>query len=142
MKHTEQTSGLRNTCHPHFVHTMTSSTSCARPGDGMDRPLFYIRFLHRLQSQKLENKYSRVLNKIKTILKKWTLYNLSLRGRLTLAGTMLVSQLTYISTVLTPNTERLIKIQQHVNDFFKGLTTNNKNWINANTLYVYSSTLG
>ena len=44
----------------------------------------------------LDKNYTNVFNKIKGIIKKWTPNKLSLRGRLTLAKTMLVSQLTFI----------------------------------------------
>ena len=56
--------------------------------------------------ERLDKNNDRILDKIISIIKKWKPYNLSLRGRLTIAKTMLISQITYISTVLTPNLKK------------------------------------
>ena len=62
--------------------------------------------------------------------------NISLRGRLTIAKTMLISQMTYIRTVLTPNSKRLEEIQQHINNYVMNITLTSKNWINSESLYT------
>ena len=92
--------------------------------------------------EKLDNNYVRLFDKIKSIIKKWKPYNLSLRGCLTIPKTMLVSQMTYISTVLTPNTKRFEEIQQHINNFVMNITLNSKNWINSELLYTQTTNGG
>ena len=86
--------------------------------------------------KKLVNNYERLFDKIKAIIKKWKPYNLSLRGRLTIAKMILISQMTYISTVLTPNAKRLEEIQQHINNYVMNISLHNKNWINSELLYT------
>jgi hypothetical protein len=49
---------------------------------------------------------------------------------------MMCSQLTYVSTVLTPTTVQLNKIQETVNNFVQGIQINNKNWINTDLMYT------
>ena len=86
--------------------------------------------------EKLDGNYDRILDKIKSIIKKWKPYNLSLRGRLTIAKTMLVSQITYISSVLTPNAKKLEEIQLHINNYVMNITQTSRNWINSELLYT------
>ena len=49
---------------------------------------------------------------------------------------MMCSQLTYVSTVLTPTTVQLDKIQETVNNFVQGIQINKKNWINTDLMYT------
>ena len=65
--------------------------------------------------EKPDLNYTKVKEKIKALIRKWKPYHLSLRGRLTIAKTKLVSQITYISTVLTPNTNIVAEIQTLIN---------------------------
>ena len=75
-------------------------------------------------------------DKIKTIIRNWSPYKLSLRGRLTVAKTCLVSQTTYISTVLSPTEKKLDSIQQTINNFVQDIAIDKKNWINTNQMYA------
>ena len=84
----------------------------------------------------LGKNYFRVFDKIKGIIKSWTPYKLSLKGRLTIAKTLLVSQPTYISTVLTPNEKKLEEIQNHKNNFVQDIPLTKKNWINSHQVYT------
>ena len=73
--------------------------------------------------------------KIKGIIAKWKPYRLSLRGRITIAKTKLVSQIIYISTALTPNKATLLELQTLINNFVMGIERDNKHWINKDILY-------
>jgi hypothetical protein len=86
--------------------------------------------------ERLDKNNDRILDKIISIIKKWKPYNLSLRGRLTKAKTMLISQITYISTVLTPNAKKLEEIQLHINNYVMNITHTSRNWINSELLYT------
>ena len=48
----------------------------------------------------------------------------------------MVSQLTYIITVLTPNEKNLEEIQNHINNFIQDIPLTKKNWINSHQLYT------
>ena len=87
----------------------------------------------------LEINFTIVKDKIKKIISTWKPYNLSLRGRITISKVKLVSQITYISTVLDiPNTI-LDEIQELINNFVMGIKSENKHWISKDLLYTPSS---
>ena len=87
----------------------------------------------------LEINFKLVKDKIRNIISKWKPYNLSLRGRITIAKVKLFSQITYISTVLDiPNT-LLDEIQELINNFVMGIKSENKHWISKDLLYTPSS---
>ena len=67
----------------------------------------------------LNSNFLKIHDKIKSIARSWAPYKLSLRGRLTIAKTMMCSQLTYVSTVLTPTKVQLDSIQETVNKNFR-----------------------
>ena len=71
--------------------------------------------------QKLDINFQLVKNKIKNIISTWKPYNLSLRGRITIAKVKLVSQITYIATVLDINYTFLDEIQELINNFVMGI---------------------
>ena len=89
--------------------------------------------------EKLDLNFTKVKEKIKALIRKWKPYHLSLRGRLTIAKTKLVSQITYISTVLTPNTATIAEIQTLINNFVMGIESRNKHWINKDIIYTHTS---
>ena len=89
--------------------------------------------------EKLDLNYSKVKDKIKALIRKWKPYHLSLRGRLTIAKTKLVSQITYISTVLTPNSATIADLQTLINNFVMGIESHNKHWINKDIIYTSTS---
>ena len=63
----------------------------------------------------------------------------SLRGRLTIAKTKLISQITFISTVLTPSTNTITELQLMINNFVMGIEAKTKNWINKDLIYTHTS---
>ena len=64
---------------------------------------------------------------------------MSLRGRITIAKTKLISQIIYISTVLTPKTATIAEIQTLINNFVMGIESNSKHWISKETIYSHTT---
>ena len=89
--------------------------------------------------EKLNNNYQKIKDKLKSIITKWRPYHLSLRGRLTIAKTKLLSQVTYISTVLTPDITIINEMQTMINNFIMGIKDGSKNWINKELIYTHTS---
>ena len=89
--------------------------------------------------EKLDSNYAKVKDKIKALIRKWKPYHLSLRGRITIAKTKLVSQITYISIVLTPNSATIAEMQSLINNFVMGIESQNKHWINKDIMYTHIS---
>jgi hypothetical protein len=72
----------------------------------------------------LNSNFTKIHVKIKGSARSWAPYKLSLRGRLTISKTMMCSQLTYVSTVLSPTTVQLNSIQEFtlcLNNIWVGL---------------------
>ena len=88
------------------------------------------------QLKHLNKNFTKIHDKIKGIVRSWTPYKLSLRGRLTIAKTMMCSQLTYVSTVLTPTPAQLDSIQETINNFVQDIPITKKNWINTDLMYA------
>ena len=73
------------------------------------------------QLKHLDHNLKLVRERIKNIISTGKPYNLSLRGRITIAKVKLVSQLTYTSTVLDLNSVFIDEIQQLINNFVMGI---------------------
>ena len=84
----------------------------------------------------LEQNFKLIKDKIKNIISTWKPYNLSLRGRITIAKVKLISQITYISTVLDIPHTILDEIQELINNFVMGIKSENKHWISKELLYT------
>merc|ERR1712240_993639 len=77
----------------------------------------------------LDQNFMLIKNKIKNIISTWKPYNLSLRGRITIAKVKLISQITYISTILDIPHTILDEIQELINNFVMGIKSEKKHWI-------------
>ena len=86
--------------------------------------------------QQLDINFDKVKEKIKALIRKWKPYHLSLRGRITIAKTKLISQIIYTSTVLTPKIATITEIQTLINNFVMGIENNNEHWINKYIIYT------
>ena len=91
---------------------------------------------------KLGTNLDRVDEKVCNLINKWRHYNLSVHGRITVAKSVLISQYTYILTILDLTDEdRLEKIQCVINNFiaFNRYETKSKCklWISNTMLYGY-----
>ena len=88
---------------------------------------------------KTESNFDIVKEKIDNIINTWRPYHLSLRGRVTVAKTKMVSQLTYVATVLDIP-EKLIKtLQTQIDDYVLGVKPGGRKWMNPHTLYAHTS---
>ena len=88
------------------------------------------------QMKNLEINLKKVKEKIQNQITLWKPYNLSLKGRLTIAKVKLISQLTYIATVLDINHSILNEIQDMINSFVMGIKKCGKHWISKDLLYT------
>jgi len=68
----------------------------------------------------IENIFNKILVKINSIINFWSRFKLSLRGRLTIMKTLLISQINYIGSFLEPPPGAVDLMQQSINDFVKG----------------------
>ena len=84
----------------------------------------------------LDINYNKVKEKIKNQISLWKPYNLSLRGRITIAKVKLLSQITYISTVLDINHTFLNELQDMINSFVMGIKPGGKHWMSKDYLYT------
>ena len=68
--------------------------------------------------EKLRKNLDTINQKVTKLINKWKLYNLSVHGRITITKSMLISQYTYILTILDVAEESDIEqIQLHINNF-------------------------
>ena len=84
--------------------------------------------------------FFRIDLKVNNLINKWHHYNLSVHGQLTIAKSVLISQYTYIITILDLNDkERLNKIQYIIDNFiaYNRFETINRRklWISKEMLY-------
>jgi hypothetical protein len=79
----------------------------------------------------LKNNFILVLDKIKKIIRFWDRFKLSLPGRINVAKTLLLSQISFFATILDPDPQILDEIQRSVNNFVTGSFRFEKNMINA-----------
>ena len=90
--------------------------------------------------QNLNHNFTLIHDKIKSIIRNWAPYKLSLRGRLTIAKTLLTSQLTYIASILTPPDKVLEEMQETINNYIQDISNTQKNWINNELLTTPQNT--
>jgi hypothetical protein len=63
------------------------------------------------------NNFNKPLEKIEKIAKFWNKFRLSLMGRITVAKSLLLSQLTYAGSILVPTAQQINKAETIINDF-------------------------
>ena len=88
---------------------------------------------------KINMNFTKVKEKIEGLIRTWRPYNLSIRGKVTIAKTKLVSQLTYVATVLDIPADTVKEIQGQIDDFVLGIKPGGRKWMNHPTLYSHSS---
>merc|ERR1711970_1717230 len=71
----------------------------------------------KLLSKNFENVY----NKTRSIISRWSGYDLSIQGKITVCKTLLISQYTYIGSILDCITSEQMSMIQTQMDFFTGL---------------------
>ena len=84
----------------------------------------------------LDSNFTKIKQKIQNLITLWKPYNLSLRGRITITKVKLVSQLTFVSTVLDTNHSIINEIQELINNFVMGIKPGGKHWISKDIIYT------
>ena len=84
----------------------------------------------------LDTNFMKVKEKIQNQISLWRPYNLSLRGRITIAKVKLVSQLTFVSTVLDTKHSIINEIQDLINNFVMGIKAGGRHWISKDLIYT------
>ena len=88
---------------------------------------------------KIDSNFNNVKETIDGIIRTWCPYNLSIRGWVTIAKTKMVSQLTYVATVLDIPDDIVKEIQGQIDDYVLGIKPGGRKWMNHQTLYSHSS---
>ena len=74
------------------------------------------------EGSNLNETFDLISTKIRMLINKWSKFNLSLAGRITISKTFLVSQVTYPGAILDPPKPRLLQLQDDINSFvLKGM---------------------
>lgn len=71
-------------------------------------------------NQEIYSNFEKAIEKIVKIKNHWDRFQLSLQGRITVAKTFMLSQLNYMGSILTPDTEQLNRIEYLIASFIKG----------------------
>jgi hypothetical protein len=71
------------------------------------------------RAENLTLHFDEKIQKIRQLIGSWSRYNLSLPGRISIAKTMLLSQIGYIGCFLTPTDEQLLEMQTVIDGFVK-----------------------
>jgi hypothetical protein len=79
----------------------------------------------------LTNNFTGVLDKIERMANFWNRYRLSLQGRISVAKTLLLSQIGYIGSIITPLPEQLTAMQGLIDNFVCGTMNISKKMINV-----------
>ena len=87
---------------------------------------------------KMDSNFIKVKEKNDGIIRTWRPYNLSIRGRV-IAKTKMVSQLTYVATVLDIPDDIVKDIQCQIDDYVLGIKPGGRKWMNHQILYSHSS---
>ena len=93
---------------------------------------------NRQPAEQDDDNYEKLYEKMYGISRKWARYQLSLKGRMTIAKTFLLPQFTYIALVLDPSDKSYKTINNFIRNFVNTSTTRpsiSKNWINQDILY-------
>ena len=87
--------------------------------------------------EQLDKNFGLVTEKIKGLKGTWRPYHLSLNGRCAIAKVKLVSQLTYISSVLDIPKDFINKTQTLIDEFVMGIKKGGRHWLGKGILYTH-----
>ena len=69
------------------------------------------------KAERLERNFDKCIGKMRQIVGNWSRFRLTLPGRIAIAKSLLLSQVTYPGTVLDPSPEQLLEINRIMEDF-------------------------
>jgi exonuclease III len=81
--------------------------------------------------QELNGNFSKAFEKIKNTGTFWERFRLSLPGRICVAKTLMLSQISYFGSILSPSTQQLAEIEQVIQNFVSGKLKIGKELINC-----------
>jgi hypothetical protein len=79
----------------------------------------------------LEKNFDKALEKIKNIRTFWERFKLSLPGRINVAKTLMLPQISYVGAILTPSIEQTNQLQKEMDSFVSGGLKISKNLISV-----------
>ena len=124
---------------PIGVNTNHNDTMCEHLGFEWTYNFTLLGFCLENTLTKTNMNFTKVKGKIEGLIWTWRSYNLSIRGRVTISKTKLVSQLTCVATVLDIPTDMVKDIQGQIDDYVLGVKPGGRKWMNNPTLYSHSS---
>jgi hypothetical protein len=71
-------------------------------------------------SEELSENFVPVINKIKNVARFWERFKLSIAGRINVAKTLMLSQISYIGSIIQPTELQLQEMQETINKFISG----------------------
>ena len=112
-------------------------TMCDDLGLVWDKEFTILGFFIDNKMEQLDKNFELVTDKIKGLIGTWRPYHLSLNGRCAIAKVKLVSQLTYISSVLDIPKDFINKTQTLIDEFIMGIKKGGRHWIGKDILYTH-----
>ena len=80
--------------------------------------------------------FDRIHTKTKSLINDWRSRNLPIQGRINISKCMLVSQYTYVASILPLSAEQTEKAQDAINDYIMNIGTANRKWISKDKIYA------
>ena len=88
------------------------------------------------QLLQLDLNFDRIFLKTETIISDWKARKLPIEGRIAISKALLISQYTYISSILFLTPTQIAAAQTQINNFILGISSQNKKWISNDRLYL------
>jgi hypothetical protein len=75
----------------------------------------------------LENNFDKTIDKLKNIARFWDRFKLSLSGRINVSKTLMISQISFLGSIITPSKLKIDEMQKVINNYVLGkIRFNNK----------------
>ena len=95
--------------------------------------LLGIHFDNRLQH--IDENFDMVHSRTLSLINDWKSRRLPLEGRISISKCLLISQYTYISTIIPLKDSQISKAQQAINNFIMNIKENERPWISKEKIY-------
>ena len=84
----------------------------------------------------IDSNFDKVHGKTKSLINDWKARNLPIQGRINISKCLLVSQYTYIASIIPLKEEQIEEAQEAINNYIMNINSNNKNWISKEKIYA------
>ena len=88
---------------------------------------------------KLDQNFDRIFYKTETLINDWRSRHLPIEGRRAISKALLISQYTYVATIINLTPTQIAQAQQQLNNYVLNIDTNKKTWISRDRLYLSTS---